>query len=331
MRFWILAVSIIMIAGCGNNVPDNVPTTARLVCSSVASDYEALSDTQIKYLGAKVTIKLCTKDKYTNEDVAVPASGTQVEWCYWPIDVQYEAFWNDGLHSDIDTRFGPDTCPMLGRFGKRTHVSGDRFSDMDVTTIDGNGKSTLLVGLWGSPEYQGGGVFYVPPKAQADINIRARLHGTVDNNFDCLFAVHIGTNGYGRVSTINTKGRNPYPHPTQWPNDAEEDNCRNVHLLGGYEGHHFANHCPNGFVPQAELGGFVMSTSCRCYGDFDQDNDADLSDFSLLSLCFNGPLSPYPYDDCVLADSDLDGDVDIDDFAVFVTVFNGSAHPIFCR
>jgi hypothetical protein len=57
--------------------------------------------------------------------------------------------------------------------------------------------------------------------------------------------------------------------------------------------------------------------------DFDEDCDADLSDFSLFQTCFNGPNRPPAVGCTVNADFDNDADVDLIDFAMFQACFNG--------
>ena len=68
----------------------------------------------------------------------------------------------------------------------------------------------------------------------------------------------------------------------------------------------------------------------RVGGDFDQDGDADMADFTLFQLCFNGPnRSPNTY--CAVdADFDDDGDVDLVDFGAFQACFNGPNRPPSC-
>jgi hypothetical protein len=63
------------------------------------------------------------------------------------------------------------------------------------------------------------------------------------------------------------------------------------------------------------------------YGDFDADNDVDLSDFLQFQSCFNGPNRPPAQSNCDDADADKDNDVDLGDFLVFQGCFNGSNRP----
>ncbi len=58
-------------------------------------------------------------------------------------------------------------------------------------------------------------------------------------------------------------------------------------------------------------------------GDLDRDNDVDLSDFSFLQYCFNGPNRAPRLTGCEVADLDRDADVDLGDFAIFQACFNG--------
>ncbi len=80
--------------------------------------------------------------------------------------------------------------------------------------------------------------------------------------------------------------------------------------------------CPNTIA-----GATVDATGC-VPGDFDDDNDVDLNDFSFFQMCFNGPnrMSSSP-GDCAPTDFDHDGDVDLDDFAFFQRCFNGPNRP----
>jgi uncharacterized lipoprotein YddW (UPF0748 family) len=57
--------------------------------------------------------------------------------------------------------------------------------------------------------------------------------------------------------------------------------------------------------------------------DLDHDEDVDLSDFTRLQACFNGPNRPAAAGCAADADFDHDGDVDLADFAVLQGCFNG--------
>ncbi len=64
-------------------------------------------------------------------------------------------------------------------------------------------------------------------------------------------------------------------------------------------------------------------------GDYDDDGDADLADFSHFQTCFNGPNRPAADPvACLDADMDSDGDVDLADFGVFQACFNGPNNPV---
>jgi hypothetical protein len=67
------------------------------------------------------------------------------------------------------------------------------------------------------------------------------------------------------------------------------------------------------------------------YGDFDDDHDVDLSDFSFFQSCFNGPNRPYTLVECPPTDEDEDGDVDLSDFAQFQACFNGPNRTSACQ
>ncbi len=64
-------------------------------------------------------------------------------------------------------------------------------------------------------------------------------------------------------------------------------------------------------------------------GDFDEDNDVDLTDFGYLQACFKGSGVPYP-PDCESADLDNDGDVDQADFNRFKPCLEGPNRPPGC-
>ncbi|MBN1491259.1 MAG: immunoglobulin domain-containing protein [Phycisphaerae bacterium] len=66
-------------------------------------------------------------------------------------------------------------------------------------------------------------------------------------------------------------------------------------------------------------------------GDFDLDNDVDLTDFSTFQACFNGPNRPYPSPGCFICDFDEDNDVDLADFGMFAACFNGPNRPPACQ
>jgi hypothetical protein len=65
--------------------------------------------------------------------------------------------------------------------------------------------------------------------------------------------------------------------------------------------------------------------------DFDQDLDVDLTDFTFLQSCFNGPNRPLPFAACSIADLDGDNDVDLADFGTFQACFNGPNRPPACE
>jgi len=60
-------------------------------------------------------------------------------------------------------------------------------------------------------------------------------------------------------------------------------------------------------------------------GDFDEDEDVDLEDFSSLSGCYTGPGVPLPPElpDCTGCDLDGDNDVDLIDLATFQFLYTG--------
>lgn len=62
-------------------------------------------------------------------------------------------------------------------------------------------------------------------------------------------------------------------------------------------------------------------------GDFDNDGDIDLADFTTFLACFNGPARPPAQANCVEPDFDNDNDVDLTDFTVFLSCFNGPNRP----
>jgi len=57
-------------------------------------------------------------------------------------------------------------------------------------------------------------------------------------------------------------------------------------------------------------------------GDFDDDGDVDLDDYSTLATCMTGPNGGVP-SDCHPADLDQDDDVDLQDMARFEIAFAG--------
>ncbi|MBN1489810.1 MAG: hypothetical protein JXA69_07825 [Phycisphaerae bacterium] len=61
--------------------------------------------------------------------------------------------------------------------------------------------------------------------------------------------------------------------------------------------------------------------------DFDGDGDVDMTDFSAIEACFNGPNRPPATSNCEGPDLDGDNDVDLTDFGVFQACFNGPNRP----
>ncbi len=61
-------------------------------------------------------------------------------------------------------------------------------------------------------------------------------------------------------------------------------------------------------------------------GDFDGDNDVDMSDFGHLQRCFSGSYIP-PTPECSDAELDGDNDIDKDDLALFKNCFSGAGQP----
>jgi hypothetical protein len=85
--------------------------------------------------------------------------------------------------------------------------------------------------------------------------------------------------------------------------------------------------CGNVTSSQAAL---TVNVPSYATADFDQDNDVDLTDFSFLQTCFNGPNNPPTQPNCGIADLDGDNDVDLTDFARLQACFNGPNNPPAC-
>jgi len=63
-----------------------------------------------------------------------------------------------------------------------------------------------------------------------------------------------------------------------------------------------------------------------CFGDYDCDDDVDLSDFIVFQTCYTGSQA-QARQECLIFDCDADGDVDLGDFTAFQTCFTGSNNP----
>jgi GH25 family lysozyme M1 (1,4-beta-N-acetylmuramidase) len=74
----------------------------------------------------------------------------------------------------------------------------------------------------------------------------------------------------------------------------------------------------------------TLAVGADAAADLDADCDVDLSDFSILQMCFSGPNRPLPYAECGPADLDGDGDLDLGDFSMFQACFNGPNQPPAC-
>lgn len=61
---------------------------------------------------------------------------------------------------------------------------------------------------------------------------------------------------------------------------------------------------------------------CPAPGDIDLDQDQDLTDFSLLTECFDGP--DWGNESCFYEDLELDYDVDLYDVHLFLNAFSGA-------
>jgi len=59
-------------------------------------------------------------------------------------------------------------------------------------------------------------------------------------------------------------------------------------------------------------------------GDFDQDGDVDLIDFSRLQVCFSGHNVAQTNPDCAKAHLDTDPDVDQADVNLFLSCMSGA-------
>jgi hypothetical protein len=71
------------------------------------------------------------------------------------------------------------------------------------------------------------------------------------------------------------------------------------------------------------VGGFwgaTAATASPAPGDCDADGDVDLTDYTDLEACLNGPAESSPAV-CDCADLDGDGDADLADFAEFQLEF----------
>ena len=83
-------------------------------------------------------------------------------------------------------------------------------------------------------------------------------------------------------------------------------------------------------TPYWNLDGVAIWDPVFAAGDFNEDNDVDLADFSFFQACFNGPNHTPALTECQAADTDTDGDVDLIDFATFQACFNGPDRPPGC-
>ena len=87
-----------------------------------------------------------------------------------------------------------------------------------------------------------------------------------------------------------------------------------------------------GFCGTVVSGEAILTLAPTSYaaGDFDEDGDVDLYDFTVFQLCFNGP-NRSASESCV-ADADFDNDTDVDlaDFAWFQGCYNGPNRPAAC-
>jgi hypothetical protein len=89
------------------------------------------------------------------------------------------------------------------------------------------------------------------------------------------------------------------------------------------------NDCNDNYVPdtcESDTDGDGIIDACDLSGDFDEDGDVDLEDFSLLRTCleFSGPNVEPVFDECSFFDSDDDNDVDLFDMNAFAAVFTGA-------
>lgn len=77
---------------------------------------------------------------------------------------------------------------------------------------------------------------------------------------------------------------------------------------------------PPDYVAVVDMGAYEYQPSNP--GDFDDDGDVDLDDYSTLATCMTGPNGGVP-PDCHPADLDQDDDVDLQDMARFEIAFAG--------
>jgi hypothetical protein len=62
-------------------------------------------------------------------------------------------------------------------------------------------------------------------------------------------------------------------------------------------------------------------------GDFDSDQDVDMTDFGRFQACLSGVGIPHAGPGCSTCDFDADTDVDIDDLSRFMECFSGADMP----
>lgn len=93
--------------------------------------------------------------------------------------------------------------------------------------------------------------------------------------------------------------------------------------------HYQVTSAASGYDPGLSGDLTFTTAEARPAGDFNQDLDVDIEDFSHLQECLSGPNIPPADAGCTDADLDWDADVDGDDVAIFLGCLSGPGNPAY--
>lgn len=153
-----------------------------------------------------------------------------------------------------------------------------------------------------------------------------RVHDLNTGAESLLFDSSFGMNAHGDVVGEDSRHHGAILQRTQptmqEPVELNQQLCNasGWTLIAGYDINDQGQIVGHGRTPEAHLHAYLLSPIT---GDFDRDQDTDLTDFERVPGCFTGPGAAIGAG-CQPADMDCDGDADLRDHLELQRVFTGS-------